>query len=82
MDDSYDETETHEGLFEEALGENDYGLIIDGETGDLKGMWIPKGSEEDLVPEVLVRLCVDFFGIDESAFYKDDLGTPPNGTYH
>jgi len=80
------ETKTHEGLFEEALEDTDYGLIVCGKTGVLKGLWIPKGSEDDEVPESLVRICVDVFGIDESEFFtseeEDDMGTPPTETLH
>ena len=36
--------------FEEALADDDWGLII-GEDGSLKGLFIPHGANEDDVPE-------------------------------
>lgn len=81
-----DETKTHEGLFEDALEDTDYGLIVCGKTGNLKGLWIPKGQDDEEVPESLVRICVDVFGIDESEFFiseeEDGMGTPPTETLH
>lgn len=49
--------------FEEALDEDDWGLII-GKDGTLKGMFVPEGQEDADVPHVIVKLCTDFFGID------------------
>jgi hypothetical protein len=50
--------------FEESLGENDFGLIICSKTGRLKGLWIPEGHDEDNVPQTIVDVCVDYFGVD------------------
>lgn len=50
--------------FEEALGENDFGLIICSKTGRLKGLWIPEGQDEDNVPQTIVDVCMDYFGVD------------------
>ena len=49
--------------FEDALEKDDWGIII-GKDGTLKGMFIPDGSDEEQVPEVIVKLCIDYFGID------------------
>ncbi len=49
--------------FEESLEKDDWGLII-GKNGELKGMFIPEGEEEKNVPEVIVKMCKDYFGID------------------
>ena len=49
--------------FEQALEDDDWGIII-GKDGTLKGMFIPEGQDEELVPEVIVKLCIDYFGID------------------
>jgi len=49
--------------FEEALADDDWGIII-GKDGTLKGMFIPEGSDEEEVPEVIVKLCIQYFGID------------------
>lgn len=50
--------------FKDALEATDYGFIVCGKTGRLKGLWIPTGSEDDVIPESIVRLCVEIFGID------------------
>lgn len=49
--------------FEEALEDDDWGLII-GKDGSLKGMFIPEGKDEELVPEVIVKLCKEYWNID------------------
>ena len=58
----------HELSFEDSLEDSDYGLIVCGKTGKLKGLWIPSGSDDDEVPDTIVRVCVDIFGIDEEEF--------------
>ena len=50
--------------FEDALTEDDYGLIIDGQSGELKGLWMPKGKEDEPIPDTIVDLCIHVFGID------------------
>ena len=50
-------------LFEEALEEDDWGLIISSE-GKLKGLFIPDGKDEDEVPAEILVLCRKYFGID------------------
>ena len=71
---------------EDSLGDDDYGLIICGTTGNLKGLWIPKGSEEDYVPESIVNLCINIFGVDPEEFKydddDDDMGDPPTDSIH
>jgi len=49
--------------FEQSLEEDDWGIII-GKNGELKGMFIPEGEDEAEVPEVIINLCKEFFGID------------------
>jgi len=49
--------------FESALDTGDWGLII-GSDGNLKGLFIPEGKEEDLVPESIVEICEQYFGVD------------------
>lgn len=49
--------------FEESLEEDDWGIII-GKNGELKGMFIPEGEKETDVPPVIVKMCIDYFGID------------------
>ena len=49
--------------FEDALEDDDWGIII-GKDGTLKGMFIPEGQDEEQVPDVIVKMCIDYFGID------------------
>ena len=49
--------------FEESLDDDDWGIII-GKDGRLKGMFIPEGKDEDEVPTVIVKMCLEYFGID------------------
>lgn len=53
--------------FEEALGKDDWGLIISKE-GRLKGMFIPEGCTEDDVPDSIIELCINFFDINPEEF--------------
>lgn len=47
----------------EAMEDDDWALIISAD-GDLKGLYIPAGKEEDLVPESIVAICEQYFGVD------------------
>jgi hypothetical protein len=49
--------------FEEALEDDDWGLIISSE-GKLKGLFIPDGKDEEEVPAEILVLCRKYFGID------------------
>jgi hypothetical protein len=55
--------------FEKAIEDTDYGLIVCGKTGRLKGIWVPDGNEDAEIPDTVAKLCVHFFGIDPN---KDD----------
>ena len=57
--------------FEESLEASDWGLIIDSK-GNLKGLFIPDGSTEDDVPENIIQLCCNQFGIDPEEFYAQE----------
>ena len=48
---------------EESLEDNDWALIIDNE-GNLKGMFIPQGLEDEPVPDVILQIVSDYFGMD------------------
>ena len=50
-----------------ALEDDDWGLIITA-SGDLKGLYIPKGKEEEEVPIAIQDICESFFGVD----WEDD----------
>ena len=49
--------------FENALAKDDYGLII-SKDGIIKGIWIPDGEDQDVIPETVARLCIDYFHFD------------------
>jgi hypothetical protein len=49
--------------FEEALNDDDWGLIISND-GKLKGLFIPDGKDEEEVPLEILMLCKKHFGID------------------
>jgi hypothetical protein len=72
--------------FDDTLEDTDYGLIICGQTGRLKGLWIPEGKDDDYIPDSIIHLCINYFGINPEEFnYEDsddDLGDPPTDTLH
>lgn len=50
--------------FEDALDEDDYGMII-GRDGRLKGLFIPDVMEkEDYIPEEIVQILHRVYGIN------------------
>ena len=48
---------------QEQLGKDDWAIII-GSDGNLKGLFIPDGMDEDEVPESIVYIMEKYFGID------------------
>jgi hypothetical protein len=64
--------------FSSTLDEDDYGLIV-GSDGSLKGIWVPEGNEDAEVPEVIVELCKDYFGIDPN---MDNIIDDDDGYLH
>ena len=65
-------SDEHEVPFEEALEDTDFGFIVCGKTGRLKGLWIPKEMDDEPVPENIISMCVEHFGIDPAEFDIDD----------
>lgn len=57
--------------FEDALTSTDFGFIVCGKTGKLKGLWIPAEMDDEPVPESIVKMCVEHFGIDPQEFDDD-----------
>ena len=57
--------------FEDALEDDDWGLIISS-NGELKGLFIPEGKEEEDVPETIVEMCTKIFGIDVTQDYQEN----------
>ena len=69
--------------FEDSLEDTDFGFIVCGKTGRLKGLWIPDGRDDDEVPQTIIDLCVHVFDIDPKEFTgDDDLGEPLTSTVH
>jgi len=66
---------------EEQMRDDDWALII-GSDGNLKGLFIPDGLDEDLVPESIVFIMEEYFGIDFDEEMNDDFGEPPTDTIH
>ena len=60
------------------LGEDDWALII-GSDGNLKGMFIPEGKDEDEVPESIVYIMENYYGID---FSEDGEESSDGQTIH
>jgi hypothetical protein len=50
--------------FDTAIGDDDYGLIVCGKTGKLKGIWVPDGNKDTVIPDTVAKICVHFFGIN------------------
>ena len=49
--------------FKQSLDTTDYGLIV-GVTGCSKGIWVPEGMDDQDIPEGIVDMCIQKFGID------------------
>lgn len=56
---SDDESKT----LEAQLGDDDWAIII-GQDGNLKGLFIPEGKDEELVPESIVTIMEQYFGVN------------------
>ena len=57
--------------FEESLGDSDWGLIIDSK-GQLKGLFIPDGKDDDDVPDAIIQMCITKFNINPEEFYGEE----------
>jgi hypothetical protein len=73
-------SEEQDVSFEEALEDTDFGFIVCGKTGRLKGLWIPKEMDDEPVPENIINMCVEHFGIDPEDF--DEEGPSVGQTIH
>jgi hypothetical protein len=52
-----------ERTIEAQLGDEDWAIII-GKDGNLKGLFMPEGVDEELVPESIVTIMSEYFGVD------------------
>ena len=55
-------SEGKQSLYDQ-IGEEDWAIII-GKDGNLKGLFIPDGKDEDEVPESIVVIMEKYFGVD------------------
>jgi len=65
---------------EAQLEADDWAIII-GNDGNLKGLFIPEGKDEDLVPQSILYIMEKYFGLDLTE-EDDDLGEPLTDTLH
>jgi hypothetical protein len=61
------------------MDDDDWALII-GSDGNLKGMFIPEGKDEDEVPYSIVHIMEKYYGIDFSE--NDEEESSDNPTIH
>jgi len=66
---------------EEQIGEDDWAIII-GNNGNLKGIFIPQGMDEELVPESIVQIMAQYFGVDFEEEIEEAIELPPGETLH
>ena len=66
---------------EEQIGEDDWAIII-GNNGNLKGIFIPQGMDEELVPESIVQIMAQYFGVDFEEEIDEAVEVPPGETVH
>jgi hypothetical protein len=62
-------------LYDE-IDDGDWALII-GSDGNLKGMFIPEGKDEDEVPESIVYIMENYYGIDFSDDEEEESDDNP-----
>ena len=48
---------------EQVLTDDDWGLIIN-KDGELKGLYVPAGKEDENVPIAIQTICESYFGVD------------------
>jgi hypothetical protein len=56
---------------EDHLGDEDWAIII-GKDGNLKGLFMPDGTDEELVPESIVTIMADYFGVNFDEEMNDE----------
>ena len=66
---------------EEQIGDDDWAIII-GNNGNLKGIFIPQGMDEELVPESIVQIMAQYFGVDFEEEIDEAVEVPPGETVH
>jgi len=74
-----DEHETHP--LDAQLDQDDWAIII-GKDGNLKGLFIPEGKDEDEVPESVVAIMAEYFGVDFDQEIEEAEYIPPGETLH
>ena len=49
-------------LFDQ-MKDDDWAIII-GKDGELRGVFMPDGQDEDMVPDPIIGIMEDYYGID------------------
>ena len=73
--------EKQELTLEAQLGENDWAIII-GDDGSLKGLFIPQGKDEDLVPYSIIEIMQTYFAVNLEEEIDESSNVPPGETLH
>ena len=63
------------------IEDDDWAIII-GSNGNLKGVFIPEGKDEELVPESIVAIMAEYFGVDFNEEIEEAGVVPPGEILH
>jgi len=74
-------SEKESRTLEAQLDDDDWAIII-GKDGNLKGVFIPDGQDEELVPESIVEIMATYFGVDFDDEIDEADVVPPGETLH
>tara|TARA_B110000240_G_scaffold163398_1_gene183336 strand:- start:246 stop:461 length:216 start_codon:yes stop_codon:yes gene_type:complete len=61
-----DQKTKHTTTFDDALDDDDFGLIVSSK-GELKGIWMPEGKDEEEVPEGITDMLMRYWGVDPNS---------------
>ena len=61
-----DQKTKHTTTFDDALDDDDFGLIVSSK-GELKGIWMPEGKDEEEVPEGITDMLMRYSGVDPNS---------------
>ena len=75
------ENNEHDLTLDAQLDDNDWAIII-GSDGNLKGLFIPDGKDEELVPESIVQIMSEYFNVSFDEEIEEADFVPPGETLH
>jgi len=73
--------EYNSNTLDDQIDDEDWAIII-GKDGNLKGLFIPEGKDEDEVPQSIVEIMAEFFGVDFAEEIEEADYVPPGETLH